>query len=166
MQNCVFKCLSMWVLSVNLLPRWVPSHDICLDSDFLSGSLLSYEPFSFSIRYFHSSSNRHRRKQSDISFPQAAITGGKVMLIGMGTRNVMMPLSAAALREVDIHGSFRYANTYPTALALLSSGQLENVEKLITHRFGLQDTQKAFEMLERGVDERGQLVLKIMVGQS
>jgi len=94
------------------------------------------------------------------------MTGGKVMLIGMGTRNVMLPLSAAALREVDIHGSFRYANTYPTALALLSSGQLENVEKLVTHRFGLQDTQKAFEMLERGVDERGQLVLKIMVGQS
>ncbi len=94
------------------------------------------------------------------------MTGGKVMLIGMGTRNVMLPLSAAALREVDIHGSFRYANTYPTALTLLSSGQLENVEKLVTHRFGLEDTKKAFEMLERGVDERGQLVLKIMVGQS
>lgn len=92
------------------------------------------------------------------------MTGGKVMLIGMGTRNVMLPLSAAALREVDIHGSFRYANTYPTALALLSSGKLENVEKLVTHRFGLQDTRKAFETLERGVDEDGQLVLKIMVG--
>lgn len=94
------------------------------------------------------------------------MTGGKVMLIGMGTRNVMLPLSAAALREVDIHGSFRYANTYPTALALLSSGKLENVEKLVTHRFGLQDTRKAFETLERGVDEDGQLVLKIMVGDS
>lgn len=96
----------------------------------------------------------------------AAMTGGKVMLIGMGTRNVMLPLSAAALREVDIHGSFRYANTYPTALSLLSSGQLENIEKLVTHRFGLQDTRKAFETLARGVDENGQLVLKIMVGKS
>lgn len=96
----------------------------------------------------------------------AAMTGGKVMLIGMGTRNVMLPLSAAALREVDIHGSFRYANTYPTALGLLSSGQLENVEKLVTHRFGLKDTRKAFETLERGVDEHGRLVLKIMVGKS
>ncbi|KAF5356968.1 hypothetical protein D9756_006637 [Leucocoprinus leucothites] len=97
---------------------------------------------------------------------EAAMTGGKVMLIGMGTRNVMLPLSAAALREVDIHGSFRYANTYPTALSLLSSGQLENIEKLVTHRFGLQDTRKAFETLARGVDENGQLVLKIMVGKS
>ena len=86
------------------------------------------------------------------------------MLIGMGSRNVMLPLSAAALREVDIHGSFRYANTYPTALALLSSGRLENVEKLVTHRFALKDTKKAFEALANGIDDEGQVVLKIMVG--
>jgi L-iditol 2-dehydrogenase len=94
------------------------------------------------------------------------MTGGKVMLIGMGTRNVALPISAAALREVDIQGSFRYANTYPEALSLLSSGRLDNVEKLVTHRFHLKDTRKAFEMLERGVDESGRLVLKIMVGES
>jgi L-iditol 2-dehydrogenase len=94
----------------------------------------------------------------------AATTGGKVMLIGMGTRNVTLPLSSAALREVDIHGSFRYANTYPTALALLSSRKIGNVEKLVTHRYKLQDTKKAFETLDRGMDEDGRLVLKVMVG--
>ncbi|KAI0045032.1 GroES-like protein [Auriscalpium vulgare] len=93
-----------------------------------------------------------------------AITGGKVMLIGMGTRNTTLPLSAAALREVDIHGSFRYANTYPAALALLASGSLRNLDKLVTHRFRLSDTARAFELLTRGVDERGQMVLKIMLG--
>lgn len=92
------------------------------------------------------------------------MAGGKVMLIGMGTRNVMLPLSAAAIREVDIHGSFRYANTYPTALELLSSGKLDNVEKLVTHRFSLNDTKKAFDVLDKGVDEEGRTVLKIMVG--
>lgn len=85
------------------------------------------------------------------------------MLIGMGSRNVMLPLSSAALREVDIHGSFRYANTYPEALALLSSGKLENVEKLITHRFPLKDTKSAFELLARGKDEHGKMVLKVMI---
>jgi len=34
----------------------------------------------------------------------------------------------------------------------------------VTHRFGLSDTKKAFEMLARGVDDKGALVLKIMVG--
>ena len=88
------------------------------------------------------------------------------MLVGMGSRNVILPLSTAALREVDIHGSFRYANTYPTALALLASGKLRNVEKLITNRFRLEDTAHAFELLARGKDEEGKMVLKIMIGPS
>lgn len=94
---------------------------------------------------------------------QAAITGGKVMLVGMGTRNITLPLSAAALREVDIQGSFRYANTYPQALALLAGGTLSNVAKLVTHRFPLARTADAFEMLARGKDEHGRMVLKVMV---
>ncbi|EGO03885.1 hypothetical protein SERLA73DRAFT_84062 [Serpula lacrymans var. lacrymans S7.3] len=96
----------------------------------------------------------------------AAITGGKVMLVGMGSRNLVLPLSAAALREVDIQGSFRYANTYPTALQLLASGKLKGVEKLITHRFALEDTSRAFELLARGKDEDGNMVLKVMIRPS
>ncbi|KAF7344410.1 Sorbitol dehydrogenase [Mycena sanguinolenta] len=94
----------------------------------------------------------------------AAISGGKVMLIGMGSRNVMLPLSTAALREVDIQGSFRYANTYPAALALLASGKLKNVDALITHRFSLAQTAQAFSLLARGKDEAGKMVLKVMIG--
>ncbi|KAJ6495410.1 chaperonin 10-like protein [Mycena sanguinolenta] len=94
----------------------------------------------------------------------AAISGGKVMLIGMGSRNVMLPLSSAALREVDIQGSFRYANTYPAALALLASGKLKNVDALITHRFSLAQTAQAFSLLARGKDEAGKMVLKVMIG--
>ncbi|KAF8695233.1 hypothetical protein AX14_001852 [Amanita brunnescens Koide BX004] len=96
----------------------------------------------------------------------AAMAGGKVMLIGMGTRNIMLPLSTAALREVDIQGSFRYCNTYPEALQLLSSGELGNVEKLITHRFKLEDTASAFDLLSRGQDDQGNMVLKVMIGSS
>ena len=89
------------------------------------------------------------------------------MLIGMGTRVALLPLSTAALREVDILGSFRYADTYPEALTILSSPSSKlraMVGKLVTHRFELSDTKKAFEMLAKGVDEKGELVLKIMVG--
>ncbi|KAH7928602.1 GroES-like protein [Leucogyrophana mollusca] len=96
----------------------------------------------------------------------AAVTGGKVMLVGMGSRNVMLPLSAAALREVDIQGSFRYANTYPAAISLLASGKLKNIEKLITHRIDLKDTARAFELLARGKDEDGNMVIKIMIQSS
>jgi len=93
-----------------------------------------------------------------------AATGGKVMLIGMGTRAAYLPLSAAALREIDILGSFRYCDTYPAALALLASGSLPMVSKLVTHRFRLEDTGRAFDLMSRGTDEEGGLVLKVMVG--
>jgi len=93
-----------------------------------------------------------------------ARTGGKVALVGMGTPNPTLPLSAAACREVDLVGVFRYANTYPAALALLASGKLRGIEKMVTQRFPLDRTAQAFEMLAKGKDEKGGLVLKVMVG--
>ena len=86
------------------------------------------------------------------------------MLIGMGSPTVTLPLGAAATREVDILGCFRYCNTYPQALALLSAGVLPNIDKLITHRFALQDAAAAFELLAKGRDDEGKMVLKVMVG--
>ncbi len=88
------------------------------------------------------------------------------MLVGMGARNITLPLSAAALREVDIQGSFRYCNTYPSALSLLGSGRLPNIEKIITHRFPLEESARAFDLLAKGRDENGQMVLKVMIGPS
>jgi len=40
----------------------------------------------------------------------------------MGNPNQILPLSAAALRKVDILGTFRYANTYEEAVELVSRG--------------------------------------------
>jgi L-iditol 2-dehydrogenase len=45
-------------------------------------------------------------------------------------------------RELSVTGVFRYANTYPLALQLISSGAV-NVTDVITHRFALQDTERA-----------------------
>ncbi|KAF7316263.1 PKS-ER domain-containing protein [Mycena indigotica] len=96
----------------------------------------------------------------------AAAIGGKVMLIGMGSRNVLLPLSAAATREVDLIGSFRYANTYPEALDLLASGKLGPINRLITHRFTLNETRSAFDLLIRGLDEENRIVIKVVIGPS
>ncbi|KAL1664895.1 chaperonin 10-like protein [Schizophyllum commune] len=93
----------------------------------------------------------------------AAITGGRVMLVGMGTGALMLPVAAAATREVDVLGSFRYANTYPEALALLGSGKLDKIEKLVTHRIPLKDAVSAFELLAKGQDEQGNMALKVVI---
>ncbi|CAE6414646.1 unnamed protein product [Rhizoctonia solani] len=93
-----------------------------------------------------------------------ARAGGKLSLVGMGTPNPTIPLSAAALREVDIIGVFRYAHTYPEALELLGSGKLAGVERMVTQRFPLEEADKAFELLMQGKDKNGGLVVKVMVG--
>ena len=92
--------------------------------------------------------------------------GGKVVIVGMGNPIQTLPISAAALREVDILGTFRYANAYPEAIELVSgqNPQLPDLEKLITHRFrGLDDVESAFEMAARTKDADGRLVLKVVV---
>lgn len=88
------------------------------------------------------------------------------MLVGMGSPIQTLPISAAALREVDLVGVFRYANTYPEAIELVASGHelLPDLEKLVTHRFyGLDCVQHAFEMAGKTSDEDGNLVLKVVV---
>ncbi|KAI9734158.1 MAG: hypothetical protein M1818_006636 [Claussenomyces sp. TS43310] len=98
--------------------------------------------------------------------------GGKVLLIGMGTPIQTLPISAAALREVDLVGVFRYAKTYPYGISVLADKgkseitrgvgrSLPDLSKLITHRYsGLENIPEAFKMAGRGVDDEGNLVLK------
>lgn len=88
------------------------------------------------------------------------------MIIGMGNPIQTLPISAAALREVDLVGVFRYANTYPRVIELLASKNqhLPDVSKLITQRFkGMENIPKAFDMAARVKDDQGNLVLKVMV---
>ena len=97
----------------------------------------------------------------------ASTAGGKLVLVGMGTPIQTLPLGAAALREVDIIGVFRYANCYPAAIALFASGKLDGVaEGLVTHRVKLEDGEKAFRLAanvaKEGEDE-GRVAVKVVV---
>lgn len=88
------------------------------------------------------------------------------MLIGMGTPILTLPISAAALREVDIRGVFRYADTYKEAILLVASHNplLPDLSKLVTHRFrGFNNIPLAFSMASRSRDDSNNLVLKVMI---
>lgn len=97
----------------------------------------------------------------------SAAAGGAVMLIGMGTPVQTLPLSAAALREVDIRGVFRYARTYQYGLELLADKakyKLPDVSKLATHTFkGLDSVTDAFAVAGKAVDNDGNVVLKVLI---
>lgn len=94
--------------------------------------------------------------------------GGKVVMVGMGTPIQTVPLSAAHLREVDILGVFRYANTYKTGIRMLArmgmAGGLPSLDGMVTHRFkGLERAAEAFEVAGRTKDGEGGLVLKVVI---
>lgn len=62
-------------------------------------------------------------------------------------------------------GVFRYANVYPAALALLGSGQLPNVEKMVTQKYTLEQADEAFGDVARGKGVNGEMVVKVMIGK-
>ncbi|XP_007472535.1 sorbitol dehydrogenase isoform X3 [Monodelphis domestica] len=76
--------------------------------------------------------------------------GGVVVLVGLGNEMVSIPLVHAAAREVDIRGVFRYCNTWPIAISMLSSKSVD-VRPLVTHRFPLEEALKAFETSSKGL---------------
>ncbi|KAI9166332.1 L-iditol 2-dehydrogenase [Paramyrothecium foliicola] len=97
----------------------------------------------------------------------ATKNGGKVLLVGMGTPVQTLPISAAALREVDLVGVWRYADCYPEGIALMEQAGTNGVpdlKKLITHRFnGLDKSLDAFAMAAKTSDGDGKLVVKVVV---
>ena len=102
----------------------------------------------------------------------ATKSGGKVIMVGMGTPIQTLPLSVAHLREIDILGIFRYANTYATGIKLLNAQHrggpagftLPALDDMVTHRFkGLDNAKGAFELASRTSDDDGNLVLKVVI---
>ncbi|KAL2863753.1 NAD(P)-dependent alcohol dehydrogenase [Aspergillus lucknowensis] len=95
----------------------------------------------------------------------AASPGATLVQIGMGHPVQTVPLGAAALREVDIIGVFRYDGfAYPAAIELMASGKMDIVEeRVVTHRIPLGEGARAFGLAGSGVDEGGRPVVKVVI---
>jgi len=76
---------------------------------------------------------------------QALAPAGRIALVGMGADSVPINVPLVQGRELSITGVFRYANTYPLALQLISTGAV-NVADVVTHRFALEDTEQALQI--------------------
>jgi L-iditol 2-dehydrogenase len=67
---------------------------------------------------------------------------GRAVLVGMGGDEVPLPLSTVQERELEVTGTFRYANTWPTAIALVAAGRVD-LDRLVTGHFALADAESS-----------------------
>jgi L-iditol 2-dehydrogenase len=83
---------------------------------------------------------------------------GTAVLVGMGPEEEgVLPLSLIQNRELWLTGTFRYANTYPTAITLAANGRVD-LEAIITGHYALDDAEAA---LRAGRDDP--TAVKVMV---
>jgi L-iditol 2-dehydrogenase len=68
---------------------------------------------------------------------------GRAVCVGMSPdERVTLPLALVQARELVLTGTFRYANTYPAAIALAEGGRVD-LDGLVSARFGLEETERA-----------------------
>jgi L-iditol 2-dehydrogenase len=69
--------------------------------------------------------------------------GGTAVIVGMSADGeARVPLSLLQARELWLTGTFRYAGTYPTAIALAAAGTID-LEAIVTGQFALEDADAA-----------------------
>ena len=86
--------------------------------------------------------------------------GGCLVLVGMPPRKVEMDIVAIQCKEIRIESVFRYANIFPRAIQLISSGRI-NVKPFISRSFSFKDGVNAFDEASRGLatDVKVQIVV-------
>lgn len=85
--------------------------------------------------------------------------GGKIAYVGMPTHDTApLDIMFMTTYEPKIYGVFRYANTYPLAIKILSK-HMDEAEQLLTDFYSLDETKDAFERTSTGKSE----TLKVII---
>jgi len=69
---------------------------------------------------------------------------GSVVLVGLGAESMELPTQVIQNRELVLTGVFRYANTWPTAIALIESGRVD-LDAMVTAHFPLEKAAEALD---------------------
>lgn len=71
--------------------------------------------------------------------------GGRVLLVGMGEDDMLLPISFITANEIVVTGVFRYHGTWPTAIELVSSGAVD-LDALVTASYTLDQVPQALNI--------------------
>jgi L-iditol 2-dehydrogenase len=92
---------------------------------------------------------------------EVAAPAGRVVLVGAGFENLILPMGVVQPRELEIVGIFRYANTWPAAIDLVRSGRVV-LEPLVTAHVALADSPT---VLSRAAPEPGEVKTVVLPQQ-
>jgi L-iditol 2-dehydrogenase len=68
-----------------------------------------------------------------------------VFVIGVGHEFQTVPFMHLSVNEIDLKFQYRYHDTWPKAIRLVSEGLID-LKPLVTHRFQLEDAVEAFQV--------------------
>lgn len=78
--------------------------------------------------------------------------GGTIMLIGWtGNKTDPFDLTNTTFKELTVLGTLGFCRDFPISMKLLAERKVD-IERIITHRFQLEQVQDAIEQLESGAD--------------
>ncbi len=75
---------------------------------------------------------------------RAVRPAGRIVLVGSGAESMELPTQLIQNRELVLTGVFRYANTWPTAIALIESGRVD-LDAMVTAHFPLEKAAEALD---------------------
>jgi L-iditol 2-dehydrogenase len=81
----------------------------------------------------------------------ALAPAGRAVLVGMGGDELPLPLSVVQERELEVTGTFRYAGTWPIAIALVAAGRID-LDRLVTGTYRLDEAEDALTAGRRDPD--------------
>ncbi len=85
--------------------------------------------------------------------------GGRVVLTGLYSKPVQLPLQRLFLRNLQLSWGLVDTTQMPQLLALIKAGKLDT-RPLISHTLPLEDGVRAYEMLDKNLDHSLKIVLK------
>lgn len=85
---------------------------------------------------------------------------GTIFLVGLFEGPEKIHIEKIVKKELNLSGSFTCAFSFPTAINLASSGQID-MESLITHRYPLKDISKAFYEASMYTEDRIKTIITI-----
>ncbi|VDM98695.1 unnamed protein product [Thelazia callipaeda] len=70
--------------------------------------------------------------------------GGAVVILSLAADYLKIPMSDIVMREIDLRGAIKYANTWPLSIKLISAGKIK-LDKITKAHFNLMQIEEAFK---------------------